>query len=63
VAGDKKLVIMRIIKLTVILNIGKFENNSYQLLRCPTFHIPLTAIQSGTRNITEPLKDYDIFLF
>jgi hypothetical protein len=63
VAGNKKLVIMRVIKWTVILNIGKFENNSYKLLRRLTFHILLTAIQSGTWDITEPLKCYDIFLF
>lgn len=59
-AGNKKLVIMRKIKYTVILNIGKSENNSYQLLRCPTFHILLIVIQSGTWNIAEPLKCYDI---
>lgn len=63
VPADKKLVIIGIIKLNVILNIRKFENNSYQLLRHPTFHILLIAIQSGTWNITEPLKCYVIFLF
>ena len=39
----------------------KIENNLYQLLRRPTFHILLMVIQSGTWNITEPLKYYDIF--